>query len=426
MYDLVTEQSALCSIMLSPQEAQGHIHNLKITEDSFHLEPHKIIFNTMTKLMAAGSPISAQTVWAEISGNGTFLNFEDVVAVEVLKEKNPYHWLDLLSKYHLARRMSSIMAGCQERIKKPFSVQEELTTVSEQLFHLQLESNKEEKQIELSDVTDDVGLVQSRLATINDKILGYPTGRPVVVAARPGMGKTTFACMEALDKAIIANGEGWYTYGEHVTIFSMEMSRSELMRKMTCMISGINERLVRQKLMTPEMKQKFAKYFMLVRDAPIMIYDRSHTPKQVVGNLRYQSEKNNTKFVVLDFFQRMRSRGRKDREFFSSASNEIADGLKAMPSEPAMIILSQLTREAHMDVTKPERERVVPRSSHLKETGSLEEDAYMIGLLSPIPATAHMVDDKYPMMINWDKNRGGGVGITKLLFHKSKQMFRDI
>lgn len=429
MHDQSVERNAICSIVNRFNEAQTIIYASRITSDHFHLTPYATMFDAVMDMAHDNKPINFNTLQNELAMKESFLNAEDIAAVESCRQDRPEYWLDLLCKYYLAREVKSTMERAIQAMKNPSGVRDILAETTEELFHLQIESMAAEDSVDISQVLDNVGMIPSKYPNNNSVIIGYPKGRPVVIGARPGMGKTTFACTEVLHNILEPNGEGWYKPRHHATMFSLEMSRAEIMRKLTCIHSGVPEETVRRRCMSPDQEKVFKAHFELLRRAPLMIYDKPHTPKQVCANLRFQAERNNTQFVVLDFFQRLRSKYRKDRQFYSDASNDIADSLKNVCSEPAMMVLSQLSREADMNTHLAVKQRTVPRMSHLKETGALEEDAYQIGLMYVDPATAHLkytAEEPPFVFIDWGKNRGGNTGQSRFRFIKHKGRFQDV
>ena len=120
------------------------------------------------------------------------------------------------------------------------------------------------------------------------------------------------------------------------------MKRADILRKCICILSGIEERLVKANKLSDSQMDMFNAYLSLLKQAPLTIYDKSLTPKQVCSSMRYASERYKTTFFGLDYVQRMKAfSGRnKDREFYARASNDIADTLKSISTDPMMIILS--------------------------------------------------------------------------------------
>jgi replicative DNA helicase len=437
MHDANVERNALSSIIRNFTESQKIINDLGVTADYFHLDPHAVIFEVVIDMGAKNKPIDFETVWQEVRLRASYMEYADILAIKESGQERPLHWLTLLRQYFYARQILEVFRWSTIKLKDPAQVQEVLAMATEDLFRYQIETSPRGDSLKVDDLINDVGLIPSNYNQINNILIGYARGRPTVIGARPKVGKTTFALCEIVKKLLIPDGRGWFTYGCHCTMFSLEMTRKEIIRNMVCIMSGIKPEIVKRKEMTPEQVKMFKDYFDLINRAPLMIYDHPHTPKQICTNMRYQSEQNNTQFIVIDYFQRMKAKGRKDREFFSVASNDIADAVKNLKSEPALLLFSQLNRDADMDLSRGVRHAAIPRPSDLKETGSLEEDAYTVGLMywdpesmikkqKAIEAGRDIDDGVTTTVIHWCMNRGGNSGHSYLKFRKREGRFVDV
>ena len=338
-------------------------------------------------MLSQGQTLTQQSIWSRIVAIDSNFSISRLEQIYAYNEQRPLYWCDLLRKYKLARQSKELVHNAINNMGNVFGVEEVISGVTEDLFHL-LSTNKVEED---DDITIDDLMIRggypSKYKKINEIITKYPPSFPVVIGARPGVGKTTWLCK----------------------------------------LSGIEERLVKANKLSDSQMDMFNAYLSLLKQAPLTIYDKSLTPKQVCSSMRYASERYKTTFFGLDYVQRMKAfSGRnKDREFYARASNDIADTLKSISTDPMMIILSQLSREA--DINKHEsineRKKKSPRLSHFKETGALEEDAYLAGLLYPDPEFIHQDLPRQPIIMAWAKNRGGNTGQVKMLFHKKTQTF---
>jgi|TARA_R100000479_G_C6390406_1_gene204851 replicative DNA helicase len=428
MHDSVVEGSALSSIINDPSQGFRAVAVHGINRDSFVDEFCGLAFEVVETMLSQGQPLTQQSIWSRIVALDSNYSVSRLEQIYVYNESRPLYWCDLLRKYKLAREAIKLTSKAEKEMANPFNVEECISSITEDLFQL-LSSNKVE---ESDDITmDDLilrGGYPSKYDSINKVITKYPPSFPVVIGARPGVGKTTWLCNEKLNHIIKRKNDWWeFKKNRHATMFSLEMPRADILRKCICILSGIEERKVKADKLDKNEHKTFKAYLDLLKKAPLTIYDKSMTPKQISSAMRYASERYNTTFFGLDYVQRMKAfSGRsKDREFYARASNDIADTLKSLPTNPMMIILSQLSREA--DINKHEsvneRKKKSPRLSHFKETGALEEDAYLAGLLYPDPEHIHMNLPKQPIIMSWEKNRGGSTGSVKMVFHKKTQTF---
>jgi replicative DNA helicase len=430
MYDSRTEQAALASIIRNPAEGQRAIHKHYVTVDSFYLEPHKIIFEVIQTMMQLGEKLTPSSIWSRVAVMGDMVKNSELTAIVKLNEDRPMNWCDLLRKYTLARNSLAIMGDAKKRLKNVFNAETVLTGLTEDMFQMLMATEVEDEQDDVEDLLSKAGVIPFGWKGLNDVVTGMPVGAPTLIGARPGVGKTTFALSQML-KTVLYKRDGWFKYrdGQHGAFFSLEMSRKAILRKATCMISGIDENDVRKGVLNKTEKEAFRAHYAVIQSAPFVVYDRSNAPNQICTNMRFASEKFGTTIFVLDYFQRLRSNygQRKDREFFSTASNMIADTLKNLSTESAMIILSQLLRDCEIPKDLPPQKRwaFVPTSKHFKETGALEEDAFLLGTLYPHPDFCHLNVDKQQLILDWHKNRGGDMGRNHLIFHRSMQRFGE-
>ena len=428
MHDSVVEGSALSSIINDPSQGFRAVAVHNINRDSFVDEFYGLAFEVIETMLSQGQPLTQSSIWSRIVALDSNHSVSRLDQVYAYNEARPIYWCDLLRKYKLAREAKMLTQKAEKDMTNPFNVEEAISGVTEDLFHL-LTTNKVDEDDDIS--LDDLmirGGYPSKYDKINEIITKYPPSFPVVIGARPGVGKTTWLCNEMLHHVIKRKGEWWEFKDErHATMFSLEMQRADILRKCICILSGIEERIVKANKMTKQETEKFKAYLDLLKKAPLTIYDKSLTPKQICSSMRYASERYKSTFFGLDYVQRMKafSNKNKDREFYARASNDIADTLKSLNSNPMMIILSQLSREADINKhgTVNERKKQAPRLSHFKETGALEEDAYLAGLLYPDPEHIHMNLPKQPIIMSWEKNRGASTGSAKMVFHKKTQTF---
>ena len=429
MHDPVVEGSALSSIINDPSQGFRAVATHGITRESFVIEFNQVVFEVVDAMLAQGQPLTQSSIWSRIVAIDARYSSSNLDTIFAYGESRPLYWCDLLRKYKMSREAITRIDKVKRDLSNPFNVEENISGVTEDLFHL-LSTSKVEEEDTLT--VDDLivrGGYPSKFDAINQVITKYPPSFPVVIGARPGVGKTTWLVNEMLNH-ILERKDSFFGYkkNRHATMFSLEMQRADIMRKCICILSGIEERRVKANKLNDEEKEKFNAHFCMLKKAPLTIYDKSLTPKQICSAMRYASERHQTTFFGLDYVQRMQAftGNKKDREFYARASNDIADTLKNLPSNPMMIILSQLSREA--DINKheslSERKKKAPRLSHFKETGALEEDAYLAGLLYPDPEHIHVNTPRQPVIMSWEKNRGGNTGEVKMLFDKKNQTFR--
>jgi replicative DNA helicase len=261
--------------------------------------------------------------------------------------------------------------------------------------------------------------VPTGLRNLDEKTNGWQSSDLIIVAGRPGMGKTAIAISMMLKPALIDNIP--------VAFFSLEMSNEQLVGRMVSGISGISaSRIIKKQLTTEELDiiQKNAGY---IKNAPIYLDD---TPNISLIELKTKARRlvreNGVKAIFIDYLQLMRSGlniGNREQEI-----SEISRGLKALAKELniPVIALSQLSRMVESRSDKK------PMLSDLRESGQIEQDADLV--LFTYRPTYYGIDqyelsngnttDTYPTKTeSFDlfvciiaKHRNGGIGEVVLSF----------
>lgn len=261
------------------------------------------------------------------------------------------------------------------------------------------------------------------IALYGEGLLGTPTGyrdidetlrglRPnamIVLAARPGVGKTAFALNIALNAALgIGDPEG---KGHPVAIFSLEMGYMELVERLICSAAEIDSRELRKGNYMP---QKLQRDIEPIYHAPIYIDDTSGLNilelrarcKRLSSQLRQQGQK--LDLIVIDYLQLMEgSGGNKGGDNRQAEVAQISRGLKMLAKEIEcpVLALSQLSRE-------PAKGDSRPRLHHLRESGAIEQDADIVCFLHPD------MEEEGKVWLYIDKHRAGGTADIPLLFRK--------
>jgi replicative DNA helicase len=246
---------------------------------------------------------------------------------------------------------------------------------------------------------------------------GLKPGQLIIVAARPSMGKSAFAtniaehvCLE-LDQA--------------VALFTLEMTSDELMERVLCGQSDINLQRVRDGFMSKEEVARLGKKMGQVSGAPLYL---DETPSLSIASFRARARRavarHGVKLLIVDYLQLMKGASKRALADRRLEIDEISSGLKATAKElkVPVIALSQLNRDAE--------ETAAPKLSHLRESGSIEQDADVVALLH---RPERVVQDKKrkeelkgQATLYVAKQRNGPVGPVELYFHGETTQFRNL
>lgn len=238
---------------------------------------------------------------------------------------------------------------------------------------------------------------------------GLQRGDLILLAARPSVGKTSLALQVAWRAAFS---------GRHVTVFSLEMTKQALMMRLVCGVGRVSSYKLRSGYTNEKEYARIAQTVEDITGAQLYIDD---TPGLFVTDLRARARRARVEhgldLLVVDYLQLLRARGRFDGR--QQEVTEISRVLKetARELDVPLLALSQLTRPPKG--TKEHR----PRLEDLRESGSLEQDADVVILLSPGREGS---EDEDTVDVHVAKQRNGPTGHTSLVFLKDLTWFEPL
>lgn len=406
-----------------------------ISVQDFYDQRHARIYEGLLALYEKRSPIDVLTLADQLRGNG-FL--EMVGGPAYLTELTNYvptaahveQYADIVAQKALRRRL---IAASQDMTllgqDESKSLKELIEEAEARLFEVS------QQHVKQSVVSLETILAESfeRLDDLHkDKntLRGIPTGYKdldnilaglqrsdlFILAARPSMGKTAFVLNLAHKIATQAK--------EPVLIFSLEMSKEQLVDRLLAMESGVDAWALRTGNLTDSDFERLGEAMGTLSEAKVYIDD---TPGITVSDLRTKArrEAHNQKLglIVVDYLQLMSGGGR-----YASEGNrvqeisEISRGLKGVARElnVPLIALSQLSRSVE------NRNPQIPQLADLRESGSIEQDADVVAFLYREEYYNPDSERKNIMDVLIKKHRNGPTGGVELYFDRDKQRIRSI
>jgi replicative DNA helicase len=251
---------------------------------------------------------------------------------------------------------------------------------------------------------------------MDNLLAGFQKSDLIILAARPSMGKTAVALNFAHNVAAIAK--------QPVLVFSLEMSKEQLVDRMLAMESGVDAWALRTGRLTDADFEKIGHAMGSLSEAPIYIDD---TPGITVSDLRTKARRENHKhgisLIVVDYLQLMSGGGK-----YASSENrvqeisEISRGLKGIARElnVPVIALSQLSRSVE------NRSPQIPQLADLRDSGAIEQDADVVMFIYREDYYNPETDRKNVTDILVKKHRNGPTGEVELYFERDKQRFRSL
>jgi replicative DNA helicase len=247
---------------------------------------------------------------------------------------------------------------------------------------------------------------------------GFHPGEMIVIAARPSMGKTSLA-MNIAEHVCIDQRLP-------VGVFSLEMTAESLVLRMLCSRSRVNLRNVRDGFLAERDFPKLTGAAGKMAAAPLFIDDTSGLSiLQMRAKARRMHQQHGIKLLVIDYLQLLHSTARRAQENRQQEIADISNGIKALAKELSIpvIVLAQLNRELEKDKNRK------PRLSDLRESGSIEQDADLVGLLykpSVEEDEGGVGDqDSRPVNLLIAKQRNGPTGDVNLTFLNSITRFES-
>ncbi len=255
--------------------------------------------------------------------------------------------------------------------------------------------------------------VPTGLKRLDENLSGLQKSDLIIIAARPGMGKTSCCLSFVAHAALVKNVPG--------LIFSLEMSRDQLMMRMLCSEARLNHSAVRNGYLSDRDYPQLAEAAGKIESAPIFIDDRpSNGILQICSMARRMKREKGIGLIAIDYLQL--SHGTTKDANLVQEYGEICQRLKGLAREleVPVICLSQLNRQVEYRTDKR------PASADLRGSGNIEEAADVIMMLYRDEVYYPDSKDKGIVEINITKQRQGPTGINKFAFIKEYMRFEDL
>ena len=430
-HDEDAEQAVLGSMLTDNDAVMAAVEVLK--EDAFYREDNKIIYQAILNLYSKSEPIDIITLKDELESMGKFEQvggFEYLASlpdkvpttanvqkyIKIVEEKSVLRNLIKTANeiielgYNPTEDVEDIMDGAEKKI---FDIMQSKNTKSyTPIKDVLVESftNLEKLYNQKQHVTG----VPTQFYDLDDKTAGLHGSELILVAARQAMGKTAFALNIATNAALRANVP--------VAIFSLEMSKDQLVNRMLCSEAMVDSNKVRTGKLDEEDWTKLAEAIGPLSEAGVYIDD---TPGISVMEIRTKCRKlkmeKNIGLVVIDYLQLISGSNKRNGSREQEIS-EISRSLKVLAKElnVPVIALSQLSRAVE------QRDDHRPMLSDLRESGAIEQDADIVMFLYRDDYYNKESAEKDIAEVIIAKQRGGSTGTVKLYWMGNYTKFVNI
>jgi len=419
-------------------EAEQAVLGAMLLDDTmFYREGHRLLYRAMTALTERGDVIDPVTLREELGKRGDLDRAGGMEYLGSLIDVVPtaanieYHARIVRDKALLRRLIEAATSIAQEAYEGRGLPGEVLDNAEHRIFQVaQLRRTEEfirlkeliwptmERIEQLQSGHGAVTGVPSGFTDLDRLTAGFQKADLVILAARPSMGKTAFI-LNVVQHAAIEHGVG-------VGIFSLEMSKDQLVQRLLCSEGLVDAQRLRRGQLRDDDYPKLARAAGLLGTAPIWIDDSAAiTPLAMRSKARRLKAEHNIAMIVVDYLQLMQ--GPTDAESRQQEISYISRGLKALAKELdiPVVALSQLSRAPEQRGGEHRR----PQLSDLRESGAIEQDADVVCFIfrqefydGPVdPKTNESIEGLAELSVG--KQRNGPTGTVKLFFKKEYTRF---
>ena len=419
--DIEAEQAVLGSMLTDKDATIAAIEVLK--EDDFYREDNKLIYRAILNLYNRAEPVDIITLKSELTSMGKFDAVGGLEYLADLPEKVPTtanveRYIKIVEEKAILR---NLIKTANEIISLGYDPTEEVENIMDsaekKIFDI-MQSKNQKGYSPIKDVLVDTFSQLEVLYNQKQHITGVPTGFAdldyktaglhgsdlILLAARPAMGKTAFALNIATNAAVRAKVP--------VAIFSLEMSKEQLVNRVLCGEAMVDSNKVRTGKLDEQDWAKLASALGPLSESEIYIDD---TPGISVMEIRAKCRKlkleKNIGLVVIDYLQLIQGSNKRGGSREQEIS-EISRSLKILAKEinVPVIALSQLSRAVEQ---RPDHR---PMLSDLRESGSIEQDADIVMFLYRDDYYNKESEKKDIAEVIIAKQRGGQTGTVELLW----------
>ena len=435
-HSLMMEKAVLGAMLREPEScidmAVEQFHGREVFYHASHREIYRVLceLNSDTKaaadLLSVAQRLKEQGKLDAVGGELYLAELVDSIATTVNLES----WCQVLSKYATLRQMIDVCSGalqkCYESDADAIKLVEEIETdiynvrgeeQARTILNIrELAAEEFAALMRIKDGKQEVG-IPTGYAPVDECTGGLKPGEMFVLAARPSIGKTSLA-LNVIRNVAFRNPKP-----RAVAFFSLEMTGNQIARRLLCTESGIPESTFINQRFNDGDLTRLTGAVEKIRNARIYI---DPTGGLTIAELRAKARRlkmqHNIELIVIDYLQLMHSDGRSESRQQEVA--EISGGIKKLAKDLSVpiLVLAQLNR----DVDKATGQGARPKLAHLRESGTIEQDADIVSFLHRNrEETKGQTSSSASVEAEWivEKNRNGSTGNFKMLFYPARMEF---
>ncbi len=424
-HSLEAEQSLLGCLLLDTKiqvEVSAYLN-----EEDFFAESHRYIFEGMKTLISQNKPVDLVTLSDVLEKNGTLelsggMPYLTELSFVLPSSANYQRYLDIVKRNSVLRKLIKSSADIIEDCRSSMDSGRSLAYAEKVIYEVSADTDNSEV-VRINEVIPDVmnrfdelskdksklSGIKTKFRDLDFKLNGLHGSDLIILAARPSVGKTSFA-MNIVENVALE--------GYSCAVFSLEMGKEQLVQRMLCSVAGVSMANATRGVMNhsewvriAQAKEKLSKCKIFIDDSSMI------KPSEILSKCRRLKRKFGLDLIMIDYIQLMQPEKSKNSDNRQNEITDISRMLKIMAKElnVPVIALSQLSRSS-------EKEKRRPMLSDLRESGAIEQDADIVLFIHRPEKNATPSDIKEGKVkqgvaeILIEKHRNGETGKIELYF----------
>lgn len=442
-HSIEAEESVIGSILMDPNILEDVLEEVRYSD--FYLEKHKIIFKTIEQLFSAAQPVDTVTlidklrnlgILEKVGGEETLIHLAQVVPTTA----NIMYYANIVKEKALLRNLIKASSEIVESVRTVGDAKEILEFAEKRIFSIaearatrtyeslsSIVPNVVDQVVELKNKyrRGELGLVTgipTGFSSLDSITSGFHKSDLIIIAARPSMGKSSFALNLATNMSLKHN--------VGVAIFSLEMSKEQLANRIICYQSRVDLQKVRTGQISDDEWSMITQVAGDLTDSSLILDDEPGLDSRSLrAKARRIKREYDIQVLIIDYLQLMSGKSG-NNENRQQEISEISRSLKLLARELniTVIALSQLSRAVE------QREDKRPRLSDLRESGAIEQDADLVMFLYRDSYYKRRGEGDEKLVLNEvheseliiGKQRNGPVGTVKFMFNPRLASFFEI
>ena len=428
--NISAEQAAIGSMLLQEDAILRTVEILK--PEDFYRKSHEIIYRCISELFDKNNGVDLVTLTEELKRKDLLEKIGGVTYLTNLINSVPTaanieYYVRIIEEKSILR---NLINNATKIISMGYEEKEDAKVLMDRAEHLMFEvSNRNLGQtfVPIKEILQDsfekiedlyhrdeyITGVPSGFIEFDDLTTGFQPSELIVIAGRPGMGKTAF-CMNIAQNAAISKNTP-------VAIFSLEMSKSQLVQRMLCSEARVDAHNLRKGRLAESDWPTLSMAAGRLSSAPIFIDDSaSATSLEIKAKARRLKAQHDLGLIIIDYMQLMQNSSRAENR--QQEISEISRSLKSLARElnVPVIAASQLSRAVEQRIERR------PRLSDLRESGAIEQDADLVIFIYREEYYKPKTEKKGTAEIIISKQRNGPTGTIDLAFIKEYAKFENL